>query len=496
MDNQNNQNIIHDRFDHMKFNKTVIQSDLNKNITNGVSEYPQFGEFIQDAFYSLFRYVPKFEDMGDVNPNFYTNRQMLESMQGMQQYGELRAYTKLNPVNSGIGAATLGELVLKENQEQFKQMKQQQQQMQQNQQKLQQLKQELKNAKQNTQQAQTPQQQAQAQNHMNQLAGKASQLLEQQKQLQQQQQQTASQINLHSALAQTSESLSNQSEIFNLGRGGGAGTEQRVNIQERLAFSKAFVSNKNFQKLMKMLGRMKRLAEKKQREKTKHAADTIDSIKQSDDLAHLVASEALNLADSDLEILFDKKFVEKELLTYDLAGQIEKGKGPIVSCLDVSGSMSGDPDVISKSVALALVHIAHMQKRDAVVILFDHGVRYTVDFPISDSNYWEKLQDMASYFSGGGTNFTFPLQKSMTYFTSEKKFSKADLVFITDGNGSLSTKVKVEFLDLKKEQHINVFSIIIGGFDWVDHELRDISNSLVNVSDLNDQIAGDLFESI
>lgn len=65
----------------------------------------------------------------------------------------------------------------------------------------------------------------------------------------------------------------------------------------------------------------------------------------------LLPSELANLEDEDLEMLFYAKLLEKNLITYQLSGitnvtqdesyQQPKTTGPVVACLDTSGSMGG-----------------------------------------------------------------------------------------------------------------------------------------------------------
>ena len=55
-------------------------------------------------------------------------------------------------------------------------------------------------------------------------------------------------------------------------------------------------------------------------------------------------------------------------MQYELKGTEKQGKGPIVVCVDNSGSMSGDRETWSIVVALALLEIATMPKREFACI--------------------------------------------------------------------------------------------------------------------------------
>src|SRR5439155_502145 len=58
-----------------------------------------------------------------------------------------------------------------------------------------------------------------------------------------------------------------------------------------------------------------------------------------------------------------RRLVEGRLLSYSLRGVDERGRGPMIVCLDGSGSMAGDKVIWSKAVALTLLEIARRQRR-------------------------------------------------------------------------------------------------------------------------------------
>ena len=49
---------------------------------------------------------------------------------------------------------------------------------------------------------------------------------------------------------------------------------------------------------------------------------------------------------------FYRRFLDQELIQYSLRGVEEKGKGPMIVCLDGSSSMAGDKEIWSKAVTL------------------------------------------------------------------------------------------------------------------------------------------------
>ncbi len=485
-------NIVHDSYDANAFIKSVMETELSQNINAHQRDFGTYTELTEDTFNSLFKYAPKFEDQAKVDEQYNINRQLSEKVMQSQSYPQLRTYTKLDEGTSAMAACTLTENILKENKDLVEQLKKEQKKAQENRMKLKKLKEEYdKHQNNNSPQAQQAKQQLQQQ---------MQQAMTQLKQAQQNSQQIGSQIGVTQAIQKAVDSTKATEEMFAMGRGTGAGSDQKVPVDQKIKFSKAFSNNEKFRKLLNQIGRMKRLADRKQKQKTKRTITELDNIKQNSDISHLVSSELLYLADPELEVLFMKKLMEHELLCYEFIGIEPKGKGPIISCLDVSGSMGGEPDEISKAIAVALVMIAHQQKRDSYIILFDCGVRRVFDFPKEDSNYWDQVLKMAEYFSGGGTCFDEPLRKAMSLFTEsdeKKRWTKGDIVFISDGDGNLSEGVKNEFKKLKSEKKINCYTIIIGySYNFVDHQLKEVSDTLTAVSELDDTTAGNLFESM
>lgn len=509
-------NIIHDSFDKRKFNEIFFQSKLKDTITNNMKELNTVAELTEDNFNTLFKYSPQLYDKDEINSNFHINRVLTEKVMESAPFRALRAYTKLNEVNSAIASSTLTENIIKENQDLIKKIKEQQKQIQKDRNALKKMNQEHKRMKKSRKKSskkstgkkssnkkssqgkkRAPKSKAQKE-----LEKRMSQKISQIKKNQSQQQKTAGKLKVSKAVKNTSNSIKAQSDMMNdlgMGCGEGAGEPGRVSLDTRLKFMKMFTRNDKFKKMMRMFGRMKRLAMKKQKEKLKHVIETIDDIVPSNNLNRVIPSEFSNLVDPDLEVLFDIKYLSSQLLSYQFTGKETKQTGPIIVCLDVSGSMQGSRDETAKSVTLALTFIAKKQKRDACVILFDGRIQKIYDFKLKEfktEDAWlDQITDMGSFFSGGGTDFNYPLSKSIEKF-KEKEFKKADLVFITDGEANLSDKNAEEFNKLRKEKGISCYSIIIDSYHDKNHVLKKISNKLVSVSELTDEVASDLFESI
>jgi uncharacterized protein with von Willebrand factor type A (vWA) domain len=407
------------------------------------------------------------------------------------EYEQLRAATQLDPVASATAAATFATSIVEQNPDVIEAINEYLEQLKQSNDQIKKVEKELKRRQADMKKQPHPGTQQQIQQLQQTIAG----LKQQQQAACQGVQGQAQQIIILPAMQTALEAMEFESEAL-AGWGTGAGMLNPVTFEDRLALQKAFLQNKNIRQIMQAAGRMRRLAFRKQKEKSKHVMEEISNIIQSDDIAHLLVSEVILLAEPELEPIFDSKFAEKQLLTYEITGTEARGKGPIIVCLDVSGSMGDDQDCWAKGVALALVEIAHKENRNAIVIVFDHVIQHIFEFMKGEFSF-KKMLELASYYTGGGTAFDPPLEKSMEYLQNESKLKNGDVIFVTDGESNVSEKLKAEYLELKQQLKFCHFTIVIGPeFGWVQHSLKPVSDRLIAVEKLTNDLAEDVFESV
>ena len=154
------------------------------------------------------------------------------------------------------------------------------------------------------------------------------------------------------------------------------------------------------------------------------------------------------------------------------------GKGPIILCLDQSGSMR-KLDTQSKGFALALMSIAKKQKRDFALITF--SVSATTQIFKKGSSTKEDLIQLAEGFLGGGTNFYDPLKQSLSLI-KESRFKNADIVFVTDGQANLTDEFIEEFSRTKDKKKFECLSVLIGEIADV-YTVQKFSDRVINADD-------------
>lgn len=198
----------------------------------------------------------------------------------------------------------------------------------------------------------------------------------------------------------------------------------------------------------------------------------IFSFTRSADISRLLPAETVLLRHPVLRRRFFAGFTEGSLLTYHLEGRHwaggrpkKKRNGPVIALVDTSGSMNGYPELVAKSIILALCGMMVKQERPVKVILFS-GPGNTHEIELTSRR---KMQDefvsfLESSF-GGGTDFTTALRAGLASLR-QTVLQGSDILFITDGDAEISDRRIIhEWKQIKKEQKARVFSCIIGGVD-------------------------------
>jgi len=276
---------------------------------------------------------------------------------------------------------------------------------------------------------------------------------------------------------------------FGFGSQDGMG-DSGSSIQEKKEIYDRVKNSQKLRQLAELAGRMRFTALRKQRSKADLARDEISDIVQGDDLARLLPTEIMKLAHPLLKKLFYKGFVEKTLLCYDLKGNEPQAKGPIIVCVDNSGSMRGECEIWSKAVALGLLEIAVKQSRKFVLHHFNTKVVKTFKWDEGKPSINDLLSAMC-FFSGGGTKFKPVLEQALMDLESSE-LSKADVVLITDG--SASTDFAEEYRTRASAKDAKTYGVLIGYGEQALKEYCDETICVQNVSSPNN--ATDILFSI
>ncbi|KAG1654685.1 hypothetical protein FOA52_008546 [Chlamydomonas sp. UWO 241] len=106
--------------------------------------------------------------------------------------------------------------------------------------------------------------------------------------------------------------------------------------------------------------------------------------------------------------------------------------GPIILCLDTSGSMQGAREVVAKALALECLRGAHRQRRGCFIYAFS-GPDDVQELELKvDVESLDKLLDFLSCSFMGGTDVDKPLALSLQRLQSNE-WMQSDILMVTDG---------------------------------------------------------------
>lgn len=209
--------------------------------------------------------------------------------------------------------------------------------------------------------------------------------------------------------------------------------------------------------------------------KPRHATKgEVIGIRESDDISSMLPIEAATLLNPATKPIFLKKFAEKKLTTYDFRNQFgdtekittkekqlqekEDGKGPIIICVDTSGSMHGTPEKVAKTICFALTKIALREKRKCYLISFSTKIQTT---ELSDlQNSLDKLIDFLGMSFNGGTDANPALEKSLEMLETND-YKKADVLMVSDFVMEALSKEVTEKIETAKTNKTRFHSLTI-----------------------------------
>lgn len=189
----------------------------------------------------------------------------------------------------------------------------------------------------------------------------------------------------------------------------------------------------------------------------------VTGVNFGDDLTSVLPSELALLADPATEDLFYAKLAHKEMLQLDyrrervvehteqrlvsVTEEVVVPRGPVIVCVDTSGSMLNEPERIAKAMTLALARRLPADRRDLHVVAFSTTVR-TLTLRATAINLPALCEFLSRSFHGG-TDLRPALAESLAMLDTES-FKHADVLVVSDFK---IPKIADRFIDqIKKQQ--------------------------------------------
>ena len=443
---------------------------MQEAIDSGDEKGYPFNPFAQDLFSALYQLNPEFPE--EATPGTQWQKDALDTMKDLREYKEIRnAGTLCDSFQSGLGATVMAKHfaeVLPEMEEPNPDELQQQQEAIEDfleaypdlpEKKKKRHQKALKKIK--------------AQNKVSSKAWKNDTMQGQELR-----------IAMRQALTKAKEAVAEAEGMANaFGYGDEPGKDGYTDPQMKLRVAEKIRNNPKLQKLAELAGRFRREARKAQAHKKSPGPDEITDIEIGADLGRLIPSELMKLGHPLMKLEFARRMLERGLIQYKMESVEKKTRGPIVVCIDNSGSMQGTKEIWSKAISLAMCQIAIDQKRTFEVLHFNTDVAKKFVFPAGNANPEELLKCM-EYFSGGGTRFAPVLARAYRDIAdeTEKGLKDADVIFITDGEAPLNDNEQRIVNVSKKATGASLYTICIGShapsLEPVSDRILDLNNLL------------------
>jgi hypothetical protein len=218
---------------------------------------------------------------------------------------------------------------------------------------------------------------------------------------------------------------------------------------------------------------------------TTHLVDQpseVRGVKRSGQLARMLASEAALVRHPLLRRLWRARFAERQLLTYEdeavltqwrLQPDLQRvaasalhpqplGRGPMLVCLDTSGSMRGAPENVAKAGVLQALRSAHAARRACRLLAFGGtGELLEQDLALTTDGL-SRLLDLMGQGFDGGTDVQTPLERAVALADTDPAFAQADILIVSDGEFGVTPATLDMLRDCKARRGLRVHGILIG----------------------------------
>ena len=224
-------------------------------------------------------------------------------------------------------------------------------------------------------------------------------------------------------------------------------------------------------------------------------------IRFSDRIEGMLGSEAAMLLHPVLHKLWRARFAEARLLGYDSEAVLHDlrpdpvapprsdlvpprpetlERGPLIVCLDTSGSMRGAPENIAKAVALQAVRTAHHERRGCLLMAFG-GPDEVIERELGYTREGlQALLDLMGLAFDGGTDIQGPIERAIDR-VHEARWASADLLVVSDGEFGCTPATLRRLDEARARFGLRVQGVLVGDRETMG--LMDIADDIHWVRD-------------
>ena len=179
-----------------------------------------------------------------------------------------------------------------------------------------------------------------------------------------------------------------------------------------------------------------------------------------------------------LDLRPDPSRPPKQALAPPQAQPLERG--PIILCLDTSGSMRGAPENIAKAVALEAMRTAHREQRGCLVIAFGGPGEILVRELSHTRDGLAALMALMGQAFDGGTDVQSPIERAIEC-VHEARWASADLVIVSDGEFGCTPATLDRLDEARARLGLRVQGVLVGDRETLG--LMDVADDIFWVRD-------------
>jgi uncharacterized protein with von Willebrand factor type A (vWA) domain len=205
-------------------------------------------------------------------------------------------------------------------------------------------------------------------------------------------------------------------------------------------------------------------------------------IHRSDRVARMLPSETMLLIQPRLRLLWHARRAERTLLSYEDDDRMSEVRqyeslvqqphpapqvalrviaGPVLVCVDTSGSMQGGAQAVAKAVVVEAMRSAHAGQRTCHVFAFGgDGEILELELGLNCAGI-ERLCGFLGQTFQGGTDICGPLERVIEKMETVR-WQLADLLLVTDGEFGATPEVVTRLYAAKQTLGLRVQGVLIG----------------------------------
>lgn len=209
----------------------------------------------------------------------------------------------------------------------------------------------------------------------------------------------------------------------------------------------------------------------------------VRGLERSGDVSRMLPSEAVLLVRPATRGLWHARRLESGLMSFkrqgeerqrtraDVETRVEEvvpepehraERGPVIVCLDTSGSMHGGPETVAKAVLLEVLRVARSESRPCYVYTFSGpGQVRELEIGPGERAVHDVLDFLSSQFTGG-TDVEAPLRYVVERLKL-RNWRNADVLLVTDGEFPVDPSITESVDSARKDSGARFFGLLVGG---------------------------------